>query len=279
MAYAHLGLSEEVFMHLDVLKEAVRGEWAVQDRFGVVLVYTNQYMKMGQWDKVVECGREYVDWAKAIPPNDATLFIEPLCLTGKAEHAEKGKVGEWVRWWSICYTLADRVAKSLHKAGRDTSAAFSELDWALEQHEAHVRALELRAAENLHDEQLQDEAREQKKHFSGNFIKVGEAAYEVGRYEDVLRYYRRQEELAGSLYERGPLYLAAALTALGRVDEAKERLRHIYGAVVTRGQCRAYFARCREFDCIRQDADIVSLIQEWERSEVAGAPLTSGSWQ
>ena len=81
-----------------------------------------------------------------------------------------------------------------------------------------------------------------------------------------MRYLRREEELSQRV-NRGELYLAGALVALGQVDEAKESLRNIYGRVVTNGQCRAWFVKLSAFDAIRQDEDIVALVGEWEQAE------------
>ena len=83
---------------------------------------------------------------------------------------------------------------------------------------------------------------------------------------------RNEEELGGRLANRGDIYLAAGLVALGRVAEGKERLRSIYGQLVANGQCRSWFGKLSAFDAIRGDADMVELVDEWERAERVGAP-------
>jgi len=42
LAYAHLGLSEEVFQQLDALKEEIGDTWSVQDCFQITCVYSNE---------------------------------------------------------------------------------------------------------------------------------------------------------------------------------------------------------------------------------------------
>jgi len=127
--------------------------------------------------------------------------------------------------------------------------------------------MERRAEENPGDEDVQEEAEKQRIRLTGLYADAIEAAYEAERYEEAVRVCRRVEELGGVLSNRDPLYMAASLVALGQVDKGKERLRDIYGAVVTNGQCRACFAKCREFERVREDADIVELVAEWEGVE------------
>ena len=90
---------------------------------------------------------------------------------------------------------------------------------------------------------------------------------------------RKEEELGGRLANRGDIYLAAALVALGRVEEGKKRLRNIYGRLVANGQCRNWFGKLSAFDAIRRDADMVELVDEWERAERVGAPTASANPQ
>ena len=269
MAYAHLGLSEEVFAELDALRAEVEREGSVEERFQFTMAYTNQFREVGQWDEVVEHSQRYVDWASAIPADDPRLSIAPISLDCSLDDriADREHVGEWFRWWTVCHTLADRVVKSLHRAGRDSAPAFGELGRILEEHEAHCRSLDKQVEENPGDEDVQAEAMKQRKHLAGFYICAVEAAFETGRYEETVHFCRREEELSGILANRDPIYLAASLVALGQVDEAKDHLREIYGTVVTNGQCRAYFAKCREFDAIRDDPEIAALIAEWESVE------------
>ena len=80
MAYAHVGLSEEVFAELDALRAEVEGEWSVQEHFQCASAYTNQFKEVGKWDEVVERSRDYVDWASGIPADDPRLSIPPISL-------------------------------------------------------------------------------------------------------------------------------------------------------------------------------------------------------
>jgi RNA polymerase sigma-70 factor, ECF subfamily len=268
MAYAHVGASEEVFAELDALRAEIGGEWSVQEHFQWTSAYTNQHKEMGKWDEVIEHSRRFVDWAKGIPDDDPRLFIAPIGIDSSQDHRipDREHAGEWFRWWTVCYTLA-RIAKSLHSAGRDSTPAFAELEEIWEQQETRCRSMERQAEENPGDEDLRAEAEEQKRRLTGLYAHAIEAAYEAGRYEETVRVCRLIEELGGALSDRDPLYIAAALVALGQVAEGKERLRNIYGAMVTKGQCRAYFAKCREFDGIREEPEIVALVAEWEGVE------------
>jgi len=268
MAYAHVGASEEVFAELDALRAEIEEEWSVQEHFQWTSAYTNQYKEVGKWDEVIEHSRRYVDWAKAIPADDPRLSIAPIGIDSSQDHRipDREHAGDWFRWWSVCYTLA-RIAKSLHGAGRDSTPAFDELKEIWERQETRCRSMERRAEGNPGDEDLRTEVEEQRRNLTGLYAHAIEAAYEAGRYDEGVRICRRVEELGGTLSDRDPLYMAASLVALGQVDEGKERLRDIYGAMVTKGQCRAYFAKCQEFDGIREDADIVELAAEWEGVE------------
>ena len=101
---------------------------------------------------------------------------------------------------------------------------------------------------------------------------AGQSTCETGHNSEALRYLRNEEELGGRLANRGDIYLAAGLVALGRVAEGKERLRSIYGQLVANGQGRSWFGKLSAFDAIRGDADMVELVDEWERAERVGAP-------
>ena len=254
LAYAHVGQSQEVFDELKGLRALVEDRWAVQEFFQYSGVMTNQYREMEAWDQVEHWSREFVDWARALAVGDPRLDIAPLCLTPEADKSEAGKVGISFCRWSICYALADRIAKARHQAGLDTAPTFAEID--------EILALE--------EERAEPEGEGAHRHLSGFYQLAANAAYETGCYQQAVEYYRREEELAGEICHRGPLYLAAALTALGRIDEAKQRLAGIFGPVVSRGQIRAYFDKCSEFEPIRQDEDVAALVESWQRVEAAG---------
>ena len=197
-----------------------------------------------------EHSRAYVDWAKALTVDDPRLQIRPLGLTEEGDENAGAHNGDAFRWWTVCYVLADRILRARHETGRATADIFAELDRALDQHQS-----------------------------AGSYSIAGQSACETGHYSEALRYLRKEEELGGRLANRGDIYLAAALVALGRVEEGKERLRNIYGRLVTNGQCRSWFGKLAAFDAIRGDADMVELVDEWERAERVGAPTASANPQ
>ena len=212
----------------------------MEERFQYYGICSNQYRETGRWDEVEEHSRAYVDWAKALPAADPRLQIRPLALTEEGDENAGAHNGDDFRWWTVCYALADRILRARHETGRATADILAELDWALDQHQS---------------------------------------ACETGHYSEALRYLRNEEELGGRLANRGDIYLAAALVALGRVEEGKERLRNIYGQLVANGQCRSWFGKLSAFDAIRTDADMVALVDEWERAERVGTPTASANPQ
>jgi tetratricopeptide (TPR) repeat protein len=271
LAYAHLGLSEEVFECLQVLKEEVQDEWAMEDYFQYTYAYTNQYRETRQWEQVERYSREYVDWVTSLSSDDPRLAIAPITLTGAGDETAAQHAGEWWRWSSICSMLASRIAQARYQSGGNTDAVFAEVDEALTKHEAHCQRENENAATNPDHAERTEQSKEQWKHLSGSYAAAGEAACETGHYDRALHYLQREEELSKELSSRGPLYLAAALCALGQTDEAKEQLRAIYGCIVTNGQCRTWFGKLDAFDAIRRDGDMVELVGGWERVEKAGA--------
>ena len=259
LAYAHVGASDEVFSELDALQRAIAGEWSVYDHFSWTLAYTNQYRETEQWAALVEKGREFVDWAKVVPADDARLSMEPLLLNGKTDTPEKDKVGEWVRWWTMLYTLNGMI-QAEGAAGRATDEAFGEIEWVLEQHEAYLDAMADR-----------EKADQEKGGLSGNYMIGGTAAYKTGRYAETVRLFKRSEELLGrSGAGPEPIYTAAALVSLGELDEAKVYLHKLDNRRITIGIGRAEFAACREFDAVREDPDIAALVESWKRAEASG---------
>ena len=243
MAYAHSGLSQEVFDELEELKAQSEEEWSLEEHFQYFGTCSNQYRETVRWEEVEEHGRAYVDWAKALPADDPRLQVRPLALTEEEDENAGGNNGDDFRWWTVCYALADRILRARHETGRPTADILDELDRALDQNRN-----------------------------AGSCCIAGQSACETGHYREALRYLRKEEELGGRLAGRGDVYLSAALVALGRVEEGKERLRNIYGGLVTNGQCRSWFGKLSPFDAIRGDADMVELIDEWKRAERVGAP-------
>ena len=243
MAYAYSGLSQEVFDELDSLKAQSEEEWSLEEHFQYFGTCSNQYRETVRWDEVEEHSRAYVDWAKALPADDPRLQIRPLALTEEEDENADEHNGDDFRWWTVCYALADRILRARHETGCATADILAELDRALEQNQS-----------------------------AGACSIAGQSACETGHFREALGYLRREEELGGRLAGRGNIYLSAALVALGRVEEGKERLRNIYGGLVTNGQCRSWFGKLSAFDAIRGDADMVELIDEWKRAERVGAP-------
>ena len=178
MAYAHLGLSQEVFDELDALKAQSEDEWSVEERFQYYGICSNQYRETGRWDEVEEHSRVYVDWAKALPAADPRLQIRPLALTEEGDENAGAHNGDDFRWWTVCYALADRILRARHETGRATADILAELDWALNQHQS-----------------------------AGSYSIAGQSACETGHYSEALRYLRHEEELEGRLAGRGDIYL------------------------------------------------------------------------
>ena len=247
MAYAHLGLSQEVFDELDALKAQSEDEWSVEEHFQYYGICSNQYRETGRWNEVEEHSRAYVDWAKGLSADDPRLQIRPLALTEEGDENAGAHNGDDFRWWTVCYALADRILRARYETGCATADILAELDWALDQHQS-----------------------------AGSYSIAGQSACETGHYSEALRYLHKEEELGGRLANRGDIYLAAALVALGQVAEGKEQLRNIYGRLVANGQCRSWFGKLSAFDAIRGDADMVELVDEWERAERVGAPTARG---
>ena len=135
MAYAHLGLSQEVFDELDSLKAESEDEWSVEEHFQYYGICSNQYRETGRWDEVEEHSRAYVDWAKALTVDDLRLQIRPLALTEEGDENASAHNGDDFRWWTVCYALADRILRARHETGGATEDILAELDWVLDQHQ------------------------------------------------------------------------------------------------------------------------------------------------
>jgi len=146
LAYPHLGLENEVFAQLDALREAIAGQWSVYDHFSYTLAYQNQYRELEQWDRQVEEGQAFVEWASTLPTNDPRLFMEPLSLEEDTEGPEKEKVGEWVRCWTLCYLLKE-IARAQRLGGMEMAGTFAALEKALVRHEAHCLEVERQTEE------------------------------------------------------------------------------------------------------------------------------------
>ena len=222
LAYAHLGLSQEVFDELGALRGEIEPEWSVEEYFQYTGICSNQHREVGQWEEVEQYSREFVDWAKALSADDPRIEIKPVSLTEEGDAREGLHAGDAFRWWTVCHALSSRILRARSEMRGDSAAILAELDWVLAQHEAHCRPIGERAAENPQDPDLWP-------WLPGSYAIAGESACETEHYEEAVRYLSREEELSGQNVGRGELYLAGALVALGQVDEGKERLRTIYG--------------------------------------------------
>ena len=116
-----------------------------------------------------------------------------MALTEEGDENAGAHNGDDFRWWTVCYALADRILRARHETGCATADILAELDWALDRHQS-----------------------------AGSYSIAGQSACETGHYSEALRYLRKEEELGGRLANRGDIYLAAALVALGQVEEGKE---------------------------------------------------------
>ena len=228
LAYAHLGLSQEVFDELGALRGEIEPEWSVEEYFQYTGICSNQHREVGQWEEVEQYSREFVDWAKALSADDPRIEIKPVSLTEEGDAREGLHAGDAFRWWTVCHALSSRILRARSEMRGDSAAILAELDWVLAQHEAHCRPIGERAAENPQDPDLWPR-RPAWPWLPGSYAIAGESACETEHYEEAVRYLSREEELSGQNVGRGELYLAGALVALGQVDEGKERLRTIYG--------------------------------------------------
>ena len=259
LAYAHLGLSEEVFAQLEELREAGGSQWSIDDRFYYTLCHTNQYRETGPWEAMARRGWEFADWARALPADDPCLLAEPIGVDGEPLPSERHKVGEWMRWWTVLYVL-NEVIQAEHRDGRDTGRTFDAIEEIVGRHEARWQGL-----------QGGEEADQEKERLSGNYMLGGHSAYHTGRYAECVRFMKRSEELLGRCgagWE--PLHTAASLVVLERLDEAREYLKRIDNRRITSGICRAEFEKCAEFEAMRDDPQTVAIVESWKGAEAAG---------
>lgn len=269
-AYPHVGAAEEALLQLKMLGEEVGDEWGIYERSQFHGARSGIFREMRDWEGVVREGRTYVEWARSLPENDPCLFREDLRLEEGVEEASSGSMtGERVRWGTLCGTLTSIVIAQT-KGGFDSDSTFADLEWALERHEAHFLNFQRRAEEKSDNPAIKEEAEREKRGLVRSYISAGRGAFEGYRYADAVRYYRREEELAGRLYVDDPLRLAASLVALGRTHEARDRLRNITGRHIPSGRYRGHFETFREFDAVREDPAFVAIIEGWKRAEAVG---------
>ena len=149
------------------------------------------------------------------------------------------------------------MVKAEVDAGSDTETSFADVEAALERHEQHARS----TTANESPEQSQER-------LAGNYLIGGSTAYRSGRYARAVEWFERAQELLGTLGAGPePLYAAASLAGLGEIDAAKDYLKKMDNRRVTIGIGRVEFEACRELDTIREDPDIISLVESWKRAE------------
>ena len=94
LAYAHLGLSQEVFDELGALRGEIELEWSVEEYFQYTGICSNQHREVGQWEEVEQYSREFVDWAKALSADDPRIEIKPVSLTEEGDAREGLHAGD-----------------------------------------------------------------------------------------------------------------------------------------------------------------------------------------
>ena len=259
IAYPHIGAADEAASQLRTLGRAVI-EWPIWERFQYHLALSNIYRELKEWDKVVQEGRQFATWARAIPENDPALLYKNVSFDGEVSDELTSELG---RWFCICEMLALVIIKSEVQAGIDSLRTFSDLEQSLGKFEQHQLEAERRAYDNPNDPSFRTTADQFNSRLGGCFGLAGWAAYEAGKCEEALQYLSREEELTGSLRASGPFYRTAALLALDRIEEAKECLSKISGKCTTNGDARRYIEQIKEFEKVREDPDFIKITQEW----------------
>ena len=226
----------------------------------MALIRSNTFRELKHPERMAVAARAFVDWVAALPEDDPRLFRPSLSL--REDGVEREKLGPYARFHTWSFMLG-AVAQAEHRTGKDVTGVFEELDRVLEAHEAHVRNVQ---EEGGNTSTVEEETRG----LARGYSRAGEAAAITRCYERALRYFGREEALAGRLEMHGPVYRAAALCALGRATEARERLGAISGRLVTSGQWRTMFEELEAFDAIRDDPEVIAVIDGWRKAEAAG---------
>ena len=125
-----------------------------------------------------------------------------------------------------------------------------------------MRALQDQGDQPAIDEETRELARE--------YARAAESAVRTDCFERALEFFDREEKLTERLDMHGPVYRAAALSALGRTEEAKQQLASISGRLVASGQWRTMFEQLDAFDAIRNDPEVLAIIDGWQKTEAAG---------
>ena len=154
------------------------------------------------------------------------------------------------------------VAQANFREAKDVTRVFEELDQVLSAHEGYVRTLQDQGDQSAADEETRELARE--------YTRAGESAACTRCHEKALGYFDREEELTDRLEMHGPIYRAAALSALGRTEKAKQQLAAISGRLVASGQWRTMFEELDHFDHVREDPEVIAIVDGWRQIETAG---------
>ena len=254
------GLADEVLSEMDALETTIGDEGSIWEYYQMALIRSNTFRELEQHDRMAKDIRSYVDWVAALSEDDPRLHRPSLSLNGS--DVERERVGPYARFHTWCFMLGT-LAQARHKAEEDVAPVFEELDGVLQAHEARVGGL-------MGEEAGEDAVKEASSGLARGYTRAGEAAAITGDHERALRYFEREEELAGRLDMHGPVYRAASLCAVGRTAEAKERLAAISGRLVASGQWRTMFGQLDAFDPIRKDPEVIAVIDEWQRTEESG---------
>jgi RNA polymerase sigma factor (sigma-70 family) len=259
LAYPHQGLADEVLSEMDDLEAAIGGEGSIWEYYQMALIRTNTFRELEQYGRMAEAARTFVEKVAAWPEDDARLLRPWVSLNESG--VERKQTGPCARFHTWAFMLGV-FAQARSEQGDSLIGVFEELDDVLAAHGLHVQDLHERA-----DQPAIDEATRQLSH---DYARAGESAARTKCYGRALGYFDREEELAGRLEMHGPVYRAAALSALGRIGEAKQQLASISGRLVTSGQWRTMFEQLDAFDPIRNDPDVLAIIDTWRKTEAAG---------
>lgn len=257
LAYAHVGLADEVCDEMNQFEQTLGQDCSVWDHFYIALIRSNTHRELEQWEEMVDVGRAFVDWIEQLLEGDAR-FHTPLETIRKDDVSEAKRVGEWVRWHVTGFML-NTVVRAENALGRDVGETLKQIDHILRAHEDYVADFEKTENESQTAEAW---------HWLGRgYTRAGEAAFLTHQFEKTLAYYVREEELLGQLDMHGSIYRVGALSALGKVGEAVERLDGITGRLVSTGQWRTVFDQHRAFDAIREDKRVVRIMDRWKIAE------------
>ena len=259
LAYPHQGFANEVLSEMDDLEAAIGDDGSIWEYYQMALIRANTFRELERYDRMAEAARTFVVKVAAWFEDDPRLFRPWVSLNESG--VERDQTGPCVRFHTWAFMLGV-LAQAGSEQGNDVTGIFEELDRVLAAHEAYVRDLQDQA-----DRQAVDEATRK---MAGEYTRAGESAARTKCYERALGYFDREEELAGRLEIHGPVYRAAALSALGRAEEAKQQLASISGRLVASGQWRTMFEQLDAFDAIRNDPDVVAIIDTWRKTEAAG---------